>query len=215
MRGADYARQEITGQARLEKEEKPNGEIYSLGLPSKPGNWRKAKKARRPSTKIHLAPPSASQDNWHRGSYFPRKARFLAEGQKSADGKHKLGISTPLPPTHTVGGEGRISREKGRCLPISGLIWRSVSNFPRKMQFFGYLASDACGCARRGRISYHFFFVSSTGSKITVTGVPSGGMRSVNASNSNSALFLELLICKSSMAPSKLETQITSPAFAA
>src|SRR5439155_26339345 len=110
--------------------------------------------------------------------------------------------------------------------------WRRGSNFPRKRplfanfgphlaervkfpEVFGYRASDACGCARRGRISYHFFFVSSTGSKITVTGVPSGGMRSVNASNSNSALFLELLMGKSSMAPSKLETQITSPALAA
>ncbi len=145
--------------------------------------------------------PSAKADSW-------RKA-------KKARTSSTIGHFHPLPPTQTVGGEGRISREKGHCLPISGLIWRSGSNFPRKMQVFGYRASDACGCAKRGRISYHFFFVSSTGSKITVTGVPKGGMRSVKASNSSSALFLELLMGKSSIAPSKLETQITSPAFAA
>jgi hypothetical protein len=80
----------------------------------------------------------------------------------------------------------------------------------REIPFFSSSVFSVLSCSY-----FPGFFVSSTGSKITVTGVPRGGMRSVNASNSSSALFLELLIGRSSMAPSKLETQITSPAFAA
>src|SRR5206468_6741342 len=37
-------------------------------------------------------------------------------------------------------GEGRISREKRHCLPISGLIWRKGANFPRKCRVFACFA---------------------------------------------------------------------------
>src|SRR5262249_55894413 len=66
--------------------------------------------------------------------------------------------------------------------------------------------------------SPYFFGVfasSGTGSRIMVTIVSSGGMRSVCASYASSALSLELLIGRSSRAPSKFDTQITSPALAA
>src|SRR5437764_9465225 len=76
-----------------------------------------------------------------------RQARLLAEGQKSADFKHNWAFPPPLPPTQTVGGKGRISREKGPCLPISGPHLAERAKFP---EVFGYRVSDACGCARRG-----------------------------------------------------------------
>src|SRR5437773_44619 len=53
-----------------------------------------------------------------------------------------LGHCYPSPPTQTIGGEGRISREKRHCLPISRLIWRKGSNSPRKMRISGSLHSS-------------------------------------------------------------------------
>ena len=44
-------------------------------------------------------------------------------------------LSSPSPPTQTIGGEGRISREKRHCLPIRASFWRRVANFSRNMQF--------------------------------------------------------------------------------
>jgi len=49
------------------------------------------------------------------------------------------------------------------------------------------------------------------GARISVTGVPRGGMCSVNASNKSDASLEVLSIGRSSMAPGKFETQIKSP----
>src|SRR5439155_8478485 len=62
-----------------------------------------------------------------------RQARPLAEGQKSADVK-RISQYHPPPPTKTVGGGGRISREICRFFAFRAIIWRRGSNFPRKMQ---------------------------------------------------------------------------------
>ena len=55
---------------------------------------------------------------------------------------------------------------------------------------------------------YFPFRNPGTGSRMTTTLVSSGGMRSVQAPNASSLLSLELTMGKSSMAVSKLETQI-------
>jgi len=51
-----------------------------------------------------------------------------------------------------------------------------------------------------------YFFSSNTGSRIIVTFVPTGGMRSVQASKARSLLSFGLLIGKSSIASGKFDT---------
>src|SRR5262249_40201031 len=68
---------------------------------------------------------------------------------------------------------------------------------------------SARSCTKSGESVPYF-----TTSRMTVTLVSRGGMRSVGASKARSALSLGLLIGKSSKAVSKLETQMTSPSLA-
>lgn len=58
---------------------------------------------------------------------------------------------------------------------------------------------------------HHFSFSSSSGVKTNLTGVPSSGIFSVNASNRRSLLACELLTVRSNVAVEKFETQISSP----
>src|SRR5207249_5738281 len=64
----------------------------------------------------------------------------IGGGPKKRGRQGQWVIAAPPPPTQRIGGEGRISREKRHCLPISGLIWRKGSNFPRKCRVFACFA---------------------------------------------------------------------------
>jgi hypothetical protein len=96
-----------------------------------------------------------------------RQARPLAEGQKSADGKHDWGIATPLRQQRQLaegvgfpeknadfrvfetsfGGGGQISREKCRFSCFRAVIWRRGSSVRKRHPIVAILdhASPAKG----------------------------------------------------------------------
>src|SRR5260370_3977618 len=64
--------------------------------------------------------PSAKPSNWRRAKKAPMSSTNYC--------------AIPPPPSRTIGGQCRISREKRHCSPIWRLIWRRGSNSPKKMQ---------------------------------------------------------------------------------
>src|SRR5438034_623222 len=72
-----------------------------------------------------------------RGAF--RQVRRLAEGQKARTSK-RISQYHPPPPTQTIGGGGRISREICRFFPIGAIIWWKGVKSPRKRQVLGCFA---------------------------------------------------------------------------
>src|SRR5207249_231447 len=105
----------------------------------------------------------------------------------------------------------RAAAGRGQVVRFRGVgLGRRRPHAPASRRVRGRITRHATALA----LYYLSFLMSGIGSRMTVTAVSLAGMRSVQASNSSSAFLSELLIDKSSMAVSKLETQITSPSLA-